>query len=278
VTALAVVGHVEWVDFVALARLPAPGEIVQARGVREGPAGGGAMAAYAMRSLTGACAFFCALGDDARARATDEGLRGAGLELRAAIRDGVAQRRTIAYLTDDGERTITVLGPPLEPSGEDDVPWEALAACDGALVVTGDAGAVRVARTAPVLVATSRARAALVEAGVELDALVGSATDPTEPIDGALVDATRPRYVVETEGAGGGRWRAADGTTGRWAPAPLPGEPVDAFGCGDAFAAALTAALAAGRSIADACAVGACAGAAVLCQRAPAVGDLSRCW
>jgi hypothetical protein len=34
VTALAVVGHVEWVDFVGLARLPAPGEIMPARGVR----------------------------------------------------------------------------------------------------------------------------------------------------------------------------------------------------------------------------------------------------
>jgi ribokinase len=278
VTALAVVGHVEWVDFVDLARLAAPGEIVQARGVRQAPAGGGAMAAYAARSLTGACTFFCALGDDVRAGATEEGLRAAGLELRAAVHAGAAQRRAIAYLTDDGERTITVLGPPLEPGGDDDLPWGELAACDGALVVTGDAGAVRAARAAPVLVATSRARAALLDSGVELDALVGSATDPAEPIDGALVDATRPGYVVETEGADGGRWRGADGTSGRWAPAPLPREPVDAFGCGDAFAAALAAALAAGRPIAEACAVGARVGAAVLCERAPAVGDLSRCW
>ncbi|MDX6717435.1 MAG: ribokinase [Baekduia sp.] len=277
-TALAVVGHVEWVDFVALARLPAPGEIVQARGVHEAPAGGGAMAAYAARSLTGACTFFCALGDDARGRATAEGLRAAGLAVRGAVHAGVAQRRTIAQLTDDGERTITVLGPPLEPRGDDDLPWGELAACDGALVVTGDAGAIRAARAAPVLVATSRARAGLLAAGVELDALVASATDPTEPIDDALVEATRPRYIVETEGPDGGWWRAADGTSGRWAAAPLPGEPVDAFGCGDAFAAALAAALAEGRPIAEACAVGACAGAAVLCRRAPAVGDLSRCW
>ncbi|HMJ36589.1 MAG TPA: PfkB family carbohydrate kinase [Baekduia sp.] len=273
---LAVVGHVEWVDFVVAPRLPATGEILQASSAHEAAAGGGAMAAYAMRSLTGACTFFCAVGEDHRAAWTVRGLEAAGLEVRAAVHAGRTQRRTITHLTDDGERTITVLGPPLEPRSEDDLPWDALAPCDGALVVTGDAGAIRAARAARVLVSTPRARAALLEAGVAVDALVGSATDPHETIDDALRSATRPRYVVETEGAQGGRWRAADGRCGRWEATSPPSDPVDAFGCGDAFAAALTAGLASGRSIEEACALGARVGAAVLCERAPAVGDLSR--
>jgi ribokinase len=276
---LAVVGHVEWVDFVVAPRLPAAGEILQARrSAHEAPSGGGAMAAYAMRSLTGVCAFFCAVGEDPRAGWTVDGLRAAGLELHAAVHPGRPQRRAIAQLTDDGERTITVLGAPLEPRGEDRLPWEQLASCAGTLVVTGDAGAVRAGRAARVLVATPRARPALLEAGVTLDALVGSGSDPDDALDDELLAATRPRYVVQTDGARGGTWRAADGTSGGWQAAPPPGDPVDAFGCGDAFAAALTAALADGRSIADACALGARVGAAVLCERAPSVGDLSRWW
>jgi ribokinase len=276
---LAVVGHVEWVDFVVAARLPAVGEILQARSAHEAAAGGGAMAAYAMRSLTGACAFFCAVGEDRRAAWTAEGLRAAGLDVHAAACPGRAQRRAITHLTDDGERTITVLGEPLEPRGAGALRWEVLERCDGALVVTGDAGAIRLARAARVLVGTPRARAGLLEAGVAVDALVGSATDAADAIDAALVAATRPRYVVATEGARGGSWRAADGSaSGRWAPAPLPAGPVDAYGCGDAFAAALTAGLAAGRPIAEACALAARVGAAVLCERAPAVGALAALW
>jgi ribokinase len=275
---LAVVGHVEWVDFVVVPRLPAPGEIASATMFHEGPAGGGAMAAYAMRSLAGACTFYTAVGDDLRAQRTVTGLSDAGLDLRASVRSGRAQRRALTWLTGDGERTITVLGPPLEPSGDDELPWDELAAFDAALVVTGDAAAIRAARAARVLVATPRARAGLFEAGVRVDALVGSAADRTDVIDEALLAAARPRVVVETEGASGGSWREADGTTGRWQPEPPPRPPIDAFGCGDAFAAALTAGLAAGRSVTGACSLAACAGATVLAQRAPSVGDLSRCW
>jgi ribokinase len=323
---LAVVGHVEWVDFVAADRLPAPGEIVDARASWEAAAGGGAMAAYALKALTGTAAFFCALGDDARAEATLADLDAAGLDVRAARR-ARPQRRALTWLTDDHERTITTLGPPLEPSGDDPLPWGALAGCDGVVLFGGDAAAARAARAAKVMVATARTRAALLDAGVEVDALVGSANDPTEPLDDALLAAARPRWVVETDGARGGRWHAGPGAgptaaawgdagpragaasasgrrhaappgaespvceagslgegspppgaSGRWDAAPLPGPPVDAFGCGDAFAAALMAALAAGRPIADACALGARVGAAVLCARAPAVGDLAPYW
>lgn len=273
---LAVVGHVEWVDFVLADRLPAPGEIAAAAGAWEGAAGGGAMAAYALKALTGAATFFCALGDDARADATLADLQAAALDVRAS-RSPRPQRRTLTWLTADHERTITTLSAPLEPSGATLDPAE-LASCDGVALFGGDAAAARAARGAKVLVATARTRAALLEAGVEVDALVGSADDPTEPLDADLLASARPRWIVETEGAHGGRWRSGEGAGGRWDAVPLPGPAVDAFGCGDAFAAALMAALAEGRSIEAACALGARVGAAVLGQRAPGVGDLAPLW
>jgi ribokinase len=273
---LGVVGHVEWVDFLVCEHLPRPGEIHHVRSAHEAPGGGGAMGAYALGSIAGAATFYCAVGDDHRARLTAEGLRAAGLDVRAAVRAGTPQRRVVTFLTDDGERTITVLGDRLVPHGDDDLPWDELAAFDGIYLTAGDAGAVRAARQARVLVATPRARDPILAAGVAVDVLVGSAIDPDERVDEELRAAARPRYIVQTEGPAGGSWRAADGTEGRWAATPPPGPPVDGYGCGDAFAAALTAALAAGRSIDEACRLAAPAGAALLCERAPAVGDLSR--
>jgi ribokinase len=278
---LAVVGHVEWVDFVFADRLPAAGEILHARDAWEAPAGGGAMAAYALKSLTGGATFFCGVGEDERARRTVDGLRAFGLDVEAGVRAGRAQRRTLTYLTGDHERTITVLGPRLEPHGDDHVDWSALAGFDGVLFFAGDAAAARACRQADVMVSTGRARTALLEAGIQVDALVGSADDPAEVVDDELLAAVRPRWVVATAGERGGSWRAvgdADAPAGRWAASPLPGPPVDTFGCGDAFASALMAGLAAGRSIADACALGARVGAALVCERAPSVGRLAPLW
>ncbi|MDX6687224.1 MAG: ribokinase [Baekduia sp.] len=278
-TALAVVGHVEWVDFLVAPRLPAPGEILHADSAHEAPAGGGAMAAYAMASLTGGCAFYCALGEDPRAGRTAALLTEAGIDVRGAVHRGREQRRVITFLTSgDGERTITVLGPRLVPHGDDALDWDALRRVDGVFLTAGDAGAARAARGARVLAATPRAREAIIQAGIAVDVLVGSRDDLGEAMDDELLAAARPRYVVQTEGAEGGAWRAADGTAGRWDAVAPACAPVDAYGCGDAFAAALTAGLAAGRSIDAACALGARVGARLLCERAPAVGDLSPLW
>ena len=203
---LAVVGHVEWVDFVLVDRLPALGAIVAARDAWEAPAGGGAMAASALRSLTGAATFFCAVGRDGRGFATLEELRDTGLEVVAAMRGDRDQRRTVTYLTVDGERTITVLAPPLVPHGADDLPWTELEDYDGVLFFAGDAVAARACRAAKVMVSTGRARAALLEADVRVDALVGTAEDTDERVDDELLVATRPRWVVETDDERGGAW------------------------------------------------------------------------
>ena len=87
--------------------------------------------------------------------------------------------------------------------------------------------------------------------GVELDALVGSASDAGEALDPAELDPA-PRLVVRTEGASGGSWQARDGTSGRWEAEPPPGPLVDVYGCGDSFAAGLTCGLAAGLPLAEA--------------------------
>ena len=62
---VAVVGHVEWVDFAVVPRLPRPGEILaRARESWDEAAGGGAVAAVQMAKLTGSALFFTALAGD----------------------------------------------------------------------------------------------------------------------------------------------------------------------------------------------------------------------
>jgi ribokinase len=137
----------------------------------------------------------------------------------------------------------------------------------------GDVGALHAARAARVLVATPRAIGVLAEGGVELDVLVASGTDPGERVADGAIDPP-PRHVVLTEGSAGGGWTAADGTTGRWAAAPPPGEPVDAYGCGDSFAAGLTYGLGAGLGLDGALELAARCGAACLTGRGPYAAQL----
>ena len=61
---VAVVGHVEWVEFARVERVPAAGEIVHATDTLAEPAGGGSVVARQLALLAGGCDFFTALGDD----------------------------------------------------------------------------------------------------------------------------------------------------------------------------------------------------------------------
>jgi ribokinase len=269
---IGVVGHVEWVDFAVVDRLPAPGAIAHAREHFCEAAGGGAVAAVQMRRLAGAATFWTAVGSDALGEASAARLRELGVDLRAAVhpRD---QRRVLTFLDDDAERTITVLHDRMVPRGEDPLPWDELAQLDGVYVTAGDAAAIRAARRARVLVATARAMPALGEAGVEIDALVASAHDPGEPVDGPYDPP--PKLVLRTRGAAGGEWTAADGRTGSWRAAAPAGPPVDSYGAGDSFAAALTLALAARLDLDAALDYAARAGAACLAGRGPYGVDLA---
>ena len=264
---VAVVGHVEWAEFVRVDRLPQPGEIVHAEDRWDGVGGGGAVAAVELARLCGESLFLTALGDDALGRRAASELRARGVRVEAALRPE-PQRRVFVHVDAAGERTITVIGRRIAPARADPLPWHALADCDAIYFTAGDPEALRAARAARVLVATPRALATLVAAHVRLDALVGSARDAGERVGPGALDPP-PDALVQTEGSAGGRWVRAAGAMGRFEAAPLAGPIVDTYGAGDSFAAGLTWSLGAGRPLAVALGDAARSGAAALLRRGP---------
>ena len=260
----AVVGHVEWVRFASVERMPAPGEIVQSREHWLEPAGGGAVAAVRLKELAGACDFFTAVGNDEPGQLALAGLLELGVRVHHAVRDD-SQRQAFTFLDDQGERTITLLGPKLHPFGSDPLPWSELADVDAVYFCAGDAEALRAARQARVVVATARELPTLREAGVELDALVHSGTDLAERYEPGQLDPT-PKLVVTTMGREGGRFVAGE-RDGAYAAAALPGPLRDAYGAGDSFAAGLAFALARGDEVEQALAFAAACGAQAMTVR-----------
>jgi ribokinase len=266
---VAVVGHVEWVEFVRVEAVPRAGEIAHALETWEEPAGGGAVAAVQFARLAGSSLLFTALGSDELGRRSRAELGRFGVEVRA-IPEPEPTRRAFTFVDEAGERTITVLGEKLRPRGGDSrLPWRELAGADAVYFVSGDAEALRHSRSARVLVATARELATLREGGVELDALVGSGEDEGELYRPGDLDPP-PRVIVTTSGGLGG-WVQPGGP---FRPAPLPGPIVDAYGCGDSFAAGLTYALARGDSVEEAVGLAARCGAAVMTGRGPYAAQL----
>ncbi len=267
---VAVVGHVEWVEFVRVESVPRPGDIVHAVETWDEAAGGGAVAAVQLARLAGGCTFFTSLGSDELGRRARVQLAEQGVTLRA-MADPSPQRRAVCFVDDGGERTITVLGDKLVPKGGDSrLPWHELAGADAVFFVSGDAESLRAARRARILVATARELATLRAAAVELDVLVGSGEDEGEVYRAGDLDPP-PKIVVTTSGSLGG-WVQPGGP---FRPASIPGPVADTYGCGDSFAAGLTYALGRGDSIEDALALAARCGAAVLTGRGPYPGQLS---
>src|SRR5271165_2177446 len=111
---VAVVGHVEWVQFASVPHVPRAGEVVHASDPFEEPAGGGAVAAVQLARLAGEAALFTALGRDEHGERAIARLRELGVSVHAA-RLAAATRRAVTLLDDRGERTITTLGARLEP-------------------------------------------------------------------------------------------------------------------------------------------------------------------
>ncbi len=268
----AVLGHVEWVDFVRVETLPRPGDIVRALDAWEEPAGGGGVAAVQLAKLAGACTLYTALGEDERGHRAREELPRHGVRVEAASR-AESQRRAVVFLDGTKERTITVIGPRLASTAGDPLPWDALAETDAVYLCAADAAAIRLARRARILVATARILPVLREAGVTVDALVGSLRDPSERYaEGDL--SPRPKLVVRTEGEKGGEFWEDGGAPRRFEPAPPPGPMVDAYGCGDSFAAGLAYGLADTGSAEAAIAFAARCGAAALTGRGAFEGQL----
>ena len=243
----------EWTEFARVARMPAAGEIAHAESVLVEPAGGGAVVARQLALLCGRCELFTALGRDELGAQAERRLAELGIDVHA-VREG-ATRRALVHVDDGGERTITTLGEKLRPRGK--LPLDGY---DAVFFVAGDADALRHARRARFVAATARELPTLREAGVPLDLLVGSATDPGEHYDGSL-DAA---LVVQTSGAAGAQVGAR-----HFAAASPPGPLVDAYGAGDSFAAALCFALARGDELEAAMALALRAGAAVVTGMGP---------
>jgi ribokinase len=273
-TRVAVVGHIEWITFGRVDRVPGRGEIAHASETWAGAGGGGGVAAQQLAKLSGSCELFTALGDDDVARSAVEELEVAGVHVHAARRSAPT-RRAVCLVDDTGERTITTLGPRLEAEGADALPWELLDESDAVYFTAGDEGAVRRARGGRVLVASTRHLESFVAAGMRPDAVVGSARDRWERYDPEALAIAPPGLVVLTEGAAGGRYVTEDGREGRYDPAPVPGPIVDTYGSGDSFQAGLTWALGEGLGLDEALAVAARCGAAALTGRGPAGGQLT---
>jgi ribokinase len=266
----AVVGHIEWIEFVPVEHVPRQGEIVSAQESWAQAAGGGAVAATQLAQLADSVLFFTTLGSDEPGRLAKAELEERGIEVHASTVEK-PQRRGFTFLDDSGERTITTIGPKIGPRGHDDtLPWHELARCHAVYFCAGDADALLFARRARVLVATARELATLRRGAVALDALVGSGKDEAELYHPGDLDP-EPRLVVTTSGALGG-WAQPGGP---FSAAPLPPVTVDSYGAGDCFAAGLAFALAAGcegsaaLDFAARCGAGALAGRGVHAEAVP---------
>jgi len=266
VTRLAVVGHVEWIEFVRGPYVPAPGEIVHASERWQTVGGGGAIVAVDLVRLGGEVTLYTALGDDRLGRRANDELVAHGVRVECTFRPE-PQRRCFVHVDDEHERTITVIGDRMGPNGEDPLAWGELASAAGVYFTAGDEEALRHARVARVLVATSRVFDQLASAHVTLDALVGSARDAGERYVPGWIHP-EPPLVVMTEGERGG-WYVTGEDERRYDPAPIPGDVVDAYGCGDAFAAGLTYGLATEMSVGETLSLAARCGAATLTGRGP---------
>ena len=260
----AVVGHVEWIQFVRVPRLPVAGEIVTASECWEEVGGGGAVAAAQMSKLSRDTVFFTALGKDVCGERSFEQLKAMGLRLEVAWREE-PQRRAVTFIDDQGERTITVLGSRLAAEPEDRLPWELLHQCRGCYFTAGPA---QLARRARHLTATTRVRE-LFGPQSWPDAWVGSHNDAREAVE------MKGDLMVLTDGAKGGRFWVSDGPEQHYPACVLPGPAQDAYGCGDSFAGGLAYALGAGYVPHKALELAARCGAAARCGRGPSSGQLS---
>ncbi len=264
------VGHVEVMTFLAVDELPQAGVVQTARSCLELAGGGGAVAAVQLARLSGGrVQFFTALGRDAAGEAAAVALAELGLDLQVAWRDAPT-RRGLSLCDASGERSIVVIGERLAPLASDPLPWDSLAECHGVFATAADADGLRLARAAGVLTATPRLRLPVLrQAGVALDALIGSALDPAEQVPAGALEPP-PALQIATAGAAGGQAEPL----GAFA-APLRNGPlVDSYGAGDNFAAAVTAALAAGWSAHQAISLGCHCGSACLDGLGPYASQL----
>jgi len=241
-TRVAVVGHVEWVDFLRVDAYPPRGSLEEAQRQRRNAGGGAVVAAAMLVELGAEVDFFCAVGGDRAGEAAIGELQARGIRTHAVERRAPT-RDVVTLLDGGGERTILTIGERLQPHGEDDLEWSRLERADGVYVTAGDRAAVRRARASRTLVATPRVGDSLDDPELVIDALVFSASD-TDEVRWADGLSASCRLLVATEGSRGGRWWGE--SEGTWPAATPSGPIVDTYGAGDSFAAGFTFGLAQG--------------------------------
>ena len=254
---LAVVGHVEWVTFVLVDKMPMQGVISHGKRIKEHAAGGGAVAAVQMSKLTKhKVHFFTSLGKDEIGEKCAQELRSFGIEMHIAWRD-TPTRRGISLVGKNGDRAITVIGERLEPCIKDSLKWDLLKSMDGVFITAGNAKTIQYCRKAKIVCATPRVKIiSLNQANIRLDALIGSNLDPDEKNNIKALTA-KPRFTIMTEGSRGGIIEPG----GRYKAIVLTKKEIDSYGCGDSFAAGVTTGLAANWDITKAINLGANCGA-----------------
>ena len=122
----AVVGHVEWINFLKVDQLPKPGVISHSEKSLEYPAGGGSIIAKILSDLSlNQIHFFTSLGNDDYGDKCFKILSNMGINLHVAWRDKPT-RRGFSLIDSQGERAITVIGERLAPTHKDNLEWNIL--------------------------------------------------------------------------------------------------------------------------------------------------------
>ncbi len=257
-----VVGSVNVDVIVRLGRRPAPGETVTGDQLSYRPGGKGGNQASAAARAGARTALIAAVGDDPPGARLRAGLADAGVEVSRCVAVPGPTGTAFITVTPDGENTIVIVAGANQHLGA-----AAVVACPDAscylaqLEIPSDtvlatarhaeaAGARFVLNVSPAQTVPQqllRRSDPIIVNTHEAATLLGTRarTTATSDYPAALLEAGA-RSAVVTLGAAGAAW--ADATGAATVAAPQV-EPVDTTGAGDAFAGALTAALARGVSL-----------------------------
>ena len=231
----AVIGHVEWINFLKVDQLPNPGVISHSRKSLEYPAGGGSIIAKILSELNlNQIHFFTALGNDDYGDKCLKILSSMGIKLHVAWRDKPT-RRGFSLIDSQGERAITVIGERLAPNCGDNLDWSILKKMDGIFITASDSEIFKMARSASILCTTPRVGLDTInKSNVPLDGLIGSNLDPDETFSFSEL-SHKPKYTIKTEGENGGIIFPG----GRYKAFKNKKLKIDSYGCGDSFAAGI---------------------------------------
>ena len=229
----AVIGHVEWINFLMVDSLPNAGGISHANKSFEEVAGGGAVIAKTLKELTyNEVHFFTSLGRDYYGDRSFKALKSLGLKVHVAWRE-FPTRKGFSLIDNNGDRAITIIGDRLSPKHQDNLNWNILNEVDGIFITAGDKELFMKSRQAKVVCTTPRVGIEIInKSNILLDALISSNLDPGEKFSSSEL-RLKPRLIIKTEGDQGGIVIPG----GRYNAIKNDNKEVDSYGCGDSFAA-----------------------------------------